>query len=216
MRGGVESRASRRAQLHLQEDMRKNPPLTILQTRFISALATSDSATEAAGKAGYSPKNLDKSAHQVMKALRGRVPQILDDLGLDEKFVIENHLAPKLTAKRVQYFQKDGEVTDIQLSEDLPTQMDAIHKIFMLHGSYAPRDPKEAAQYGVRIIHVDIPRPTNEWNQFVDTIPASALSRHGVATVPSDFAPTNGKAPAAGTNGTPPTNGHKPSNEDKD
>jgi hypothetical protein len=67
-----------------KEDMRKNPPLTILQTRFISALATSTSATEAAGKAGYSPKNLDKSAHQVMKAPRGRVPQILDDLGLTD------------------------------------------------------------------------------------------------------------------------------------
>ena len=178
-----------------KEDMRKNPPLTILQTRFISALATSTSATEAAGKAGYSLKNLDKSAHQVMKALRGRVPQILDDLGLDEKFVIENHLAPKLTAKRVHYFQKDGEVTDIQLSEDLPTQMDAIHKIFQLHGSYAPKDPKEAAQYGVRIIHVDIPRPTNEFNQFIDQIPPSALSRHGVALVATDFAPTNGKPP---------------------
>ena len=132
------------------EDMRKNPPLTILQTRFISALTTSSSATEAAGKAGYSPKNLDKSAHQVMKALRGRVPQILDDLGLDEKFVIENHLAPKLTAKCVHYFQKDGKVTGIQLSEDLPTQMDAINKIFQLHGSYAPCDPKEAEQYGVK------------------------------------------------------------------
>ena len=159
MRGGVESRASRRAQLHLQGHAEESSAYHSADT-LISALATSDSATEAAGKAGYSPKNLDKSAHQVMKALRGRVPQILDDLGLDEKFVIENHLAPKLTAKRVHYFQKDGEVTDIQLSEDLPTQMDAIHKIFMLHGSYAPRDPKEAAQYGVRIIHVDIPRPT--------------------------------------------------------
>jgi hypothetical protein len=177
-----------------KEDMRKNPPLTILQTRFISALATSNSATEAAGKAGYSPKNLDKSAHQVMKALRGRVPQILDDLGLDEKFVIENHFAPKLTAKRVHYFQKDGEVTDIQLSEDLPTQMDAIHKIFPLHGSYAPRYPKEAAQYGVKIIRVDIPLPANEFNQFVDVIPESALSRHR---------PTNSAKPAVPENGKP-------------
>ena len=104
-----------------KEDMRKNPPLTILQTRFISALATSNSATEAAGKAGYSPKNLDKSAHQVMKALRGRVPQILDDLGLDEEIRYRESFSSKAARpKRVHYFQKDGEVTDIQLSEDLP------------------------------------------------------------------------------------------------
>jgi hypothetical protein len=90
--------------------------------------------------------------------------------------------------------KKDEEVTDIQLSEDLPTQMDAIHKIFMLHGSYAPRDPKEAEQFGVKIIRVDIPRPLNEYNQFVDVIPESALSRHGVKPI----TPTNG------TNGNPP------------
>jgi hypothetical protein len=74
-----------------QRGQTEESSLAILQTRFISALATSNSATEAAGKAGYSPKNLDKSAHQVMKTLRGRVPQILDALGLDEKFVIESH-----------------------------------------------------------------------------------------------------------------------------
>jgi len=40
---------------------------------------------------------------------------------------------------------------------------------FLLHGSYAPRDPKEAAQYGVRVIRVDIPRPLNEYDQSIDT-----------------------------------------------
>jgi hypothetical protein len=55
----------------------------------------------------------------------------------------------------------------------------------LLHGSYAPKDPKEAAQYGVGVIRVDIPRPINEYNQFIDTIPESVLSRHGL--------PGNGK-----------------------
>ncbi len=73
--------------------------------------------------------------------------------------------------------------------------MDAIHKIFLLHGSYAPKDPKEAAQYGVKI-RVDIPRPLNEYNQFIDVIPESALSRHGL---------TNGTKPAVPGNGKPRT-----------
>jgi hypothetical protein len=57
----------------------------------------------------------------------------------------------------------------------------------------------------VRVIRVDIPRPLNEYNQFIDLIPESALSRHGVHPV----APANGK-PAAPTNGKPPgdKNGH--------
>jgi hypothetical protein len=65
--------------------------------------------------------------------------------------------------------------------------------------SYAPRDPKEAAQYGVKIIRVDIPHPPNEFNQFfnqfIDVIPESALSRHR---------PTNGVKPVVEENCRPP------------
>jgi hypothetical protein len=57
------------------------------------------------------------------------------------------------------------------------------------------------AQYGVKIIRVDIPRPANEFNQFIDVIPESALSRHR---------PTNGAKSAVPENGKPPgdKNGH--------
>jgi hypothetical protein len=32
-------------------------------------------------------------------------------------------------------------------------------ELFLLHGSYAPRDPKEAEQFGIKVVVVDIPRP---------------------------------------------------------
>jgi hypothetical protein len=60
------------------------------------------------------------------------------------------------------------------------------------------------------VIRVDIPRPINEYNQFIDVIPESALSRHDVHPVaPTNGAPANGNA-AAKTNGKPPgdKNGH--------
>jgi hypothetical protein len=174
-----------------QKNWRNNPPLTLLQTRLLEELPTSKTVAEAATKAGYSTKNPNQTGYQALKALRGRVPEILDRLGLDEESVIHNHLLPKLTAKQVHYFQKDGEVTDIRLSENLDIQMLAIHRIFQLHGSYAPKDPKEAAQYGVKIIKIDIPRPADSFNQFVDVIPETALSRPGVK--PTNAAPANGK-----------------------
>jgi hypothetical protein len=34
-----------------------------------------------------------------------------------------------------------------------------IQAAFELHGSYASRDPKEAAQFGVKVIVLDMPRP---------------------------------------------------------
>ena len=170
-----------------------NPPLTLLQTRLLEELPTARTVGEAAVKAGYSGKNPDQTGYQALKSLRGRVPEILDRLGLDEETVIQKHLAPKLQAKMVHYFQKDGEVTEVQLSENLDIQMQAIHRIFQLHGSYAPKDPKEAAQYGVKIIKIDIPRPADSFNQFVDVIPETTLSRHGVK--PTNAAPANGKPP---------------------
>jgi len=164
-----------------------------LQTRLLEELPTSKTVAEAATKAGYSTKNPNQTGYQALKALRGRVPEILDRLGLDEESVIHNHLLPKLTAKQVHYFQRDGEVTEIRLSENLDIQMQAIHRIFQLHGSYTPKDPKEAAQYGVKIIKVDIPRPADTFNQFVDVIPETALSCHGVK--PTNAPPANGKPP---------------------
>lgn len=40
--------------------------------------------------------------------------------------------------------------------DDNQAQLIAMDKAFMLHGSYAPRDPKEAAQFGVKMIIQDV------------------------------------------------------------
>jgi hypothetical protein len=120
----------------------------------------------------------------------------MDELGISERELIDKHLRRQLNAKKTIFAQKDGEFTDKRTVDALETQVRALDMAFLLHGSYAPRDPKEAAQYGVRVIRVDIPRPLNEYNQFIDTIPESALSRHGL---------TYGTKPAVPGSGKPPT-----------
>jgi hypothetical protein len=110
--------------------------------------------------------------------------------------LIDKYLRPLLDAEETKFFNDGKKRVNV---EALGIRHAALRTAFELHGSYAPRDPKEPAQYGVRIIHVDIPRPLNEYNQFVDVIPESALSRHGVQPLST---PTNGKPPAK-----PPTNG---------
>jgi hypothetical protein len=123
------------------------------------------------------------------------VPELLERHGLGEEVLIEKYLLPLLEANETKFFNDGKKQIEVQA---LTIRHAALRTAFELHGSYAPRDPKEAAQYGVRVIRVDIPRPTNEWNQFVDVIPESALSRHGVKPLST---PTNGKPPAK-----PPTN----------
>ena len=111
--------------------------------------------------------------------MRGRVPELLERHGLGEEVLIDKYLRPLLDAEETKFFNDGKKRVKV---EALAIRHAALRTAFELHGSYAPRDPKEAAQYGVRVIRVDIPRPPNEFNQFIDVIPESALSRHGLTS----------------------------------
>jgi hypothetical protein len=149
------------------------------QKKLIKYIPTSKTHAEAAMKAGFPAKNARQSAYQALRQMRGRVPDLMDKLGLSEEHLIDKHLRRLLRAKRVQFFQKDGEVTDVRETEALEIQAKAVDMAFQLHGSYAPRDPKEAAQYGVKIIIADIPGPPGEFNQFIDMVPPKHPKNYG-------------------------------------
>ena len=166
------------------------------QQKFVKELAKGKSLAQAAREAGASDKNANQSGYQGLAQLRGRVPELLERHGLGEEVLIQKYLLPLLEAEETKFFKDGAKRINV---EALAIRHAALRTAFELHGSYAPRDPKEAAQYGVRVIRVDIPRPLNEYNQFIDVIPESALSRHGVK--PLNSTPKNGKPPAK-----PPTN----------
>ena len=64
-----------------------------------------------------------------------------------------------LEAYETIFFQKNGKVTATRKVEALAIRLNALKELFLLHGSYAPRDPKEAEHFGVKVIVVDMPRP---------------------------------------------------------
>ena len=41
----------------------------------------------------------------------------------------------------------------------LSIRLAALDTAFKLRGSYAPRDPKEAEQFGIKVVVLDMPRP---------------------------------------------------------
>jgi hypothetical protein len=175
---------------------KKRNEATPRQMKLIEARAKGKSYSEAAIAAGYSEKNARQSGYQAMQQLRGRVPDLLDRHGLSEEVLIDKYLRPLLTAEETIFFQKDGKVKQRVNVAALGIRLSSLRTALELHGSYAPKDPKDAAQYGVKIIRVDIPRPPNEFNQFIDVIPKSALSRHR---------PTNSGKPAVPENDKPRT-----------
>jgi hypothetical protein len=163
------------------------------QKKLVENIPTSKSHVEAAKKAGDPAKNAAQSAYQALRQMRGRVPDLMDELGISERELIDKHLRRQLNAKKTIFAQKDGEFTDQRNVEALEIQSKALDMAFLLHGSHAPRDPKEAAQYGVRIIKVDIVRPPGTFNQCVGVIPESALSRYRPANSAKPAVPENGK-----------------------
>jgi hypothetical protein len=129
-------------------EKKRNKP-TPRQTKLVEERAKDKSYSEAAIAAGYSGKTARQSGYQAMQQLRGRVPDLLDRHGLSEDVLIDKYLRPLLTAKETIFFQKDGKVKQQVNVAALGIRLSALRTAFELHGGYAPKDPKEAAQYGV-------------------------------------------------------------------
>jgi len=149
---------------------KKGPKFTIRQKKLLQELPTSKTITEAAIKAGYGPKNAGQLGSQALQRMRGRVPDLMDRVGLSEEFLIEKHLKPLLSATETKFVREEERVrvgrkievrsvVNKYVLADNAAQLNALDKAFLLHGSYAPRDPKEAAQFGVQVIVNDMPRP---------------------------------------------------------
>jgi hypothetical protein len=141
------------------------------QQKFVKSLA------QAARDAGYSAKNANQSGYQALAQLRGRVPELLERYGLGEEVLIDKYLLPLLEAEETKFFNNGKKRINV---EALTIRLAALRTAFELHGSYAPRDPKEAAQFGDKVIVVDIPRPPRN---AIDVTPGGA---GGNGTPPTD------------------------------
>jgi len=134
-----------------KKSRQKRNKATPRQMKLIEERAKGKSYTEAAIAAGHSGKNARQSGYQAMQQLRGRVPDLLDRHGLSEEVLIDKYLRPLLTAKETIFFQKDGKVKQQVNVAALGIRLSSLRTAFELHGGYAPKDPKEAAQYGVKM-----------------------------------------------------------------
>jgi terminase small subunit-like protein len=134
-------------------------PLTLKQSRFAAAFMKSHSLKQAALAAGYSPKHPSKSGQQALDDIRHKAPKILESMGLSLENVIEKHLIPLLNATETKFFQSEGKITDYVDVEALGIQLGATRTTLELLNAFPPKDPILAAQVGVEVIVMDMPRP---------------------------------------------------------
>src|SRR5947199_97521 len=105
---------------------RKILQCTPRQLEFAKNLLESNTITEAARRAGYSDKNLAQSGHQALKAIRLRMPEVMDDLGLTDRHLIEKHLVPLLSATTTKFFQHEGRVRQSRRIADNDARLKAL------------------------------------------------------------------------------------------
>ena len=145
-----------------KSNKKKDPnKLTLRQSRFAKAFMTAKTAKDAALAAGLSQKYPAQAAYQMLQQLQGKkIPEVMNALGFDMPNLIYKYLSKILDAKETKFAIEDGKFSDHVEVENLELTDRGLDKAFRLHGAYAPRDPKEAAQVGVKVIVVDVPRPT--------------------------------------------------------
>lgn len=146
--------------------------LTEKESRLVKAfLAGAKTKGEAAIAAGYSSKNPSASANQALESIKTKAPEIMDKLGLSVEHLIQNHLKPLLHAQETKIFVFDGETVGrgkkkrvtkrvLKINQaDNTTRRFATRMAFELQGAFPPDDPALAAQVGVSVVVLDVPRP---------------------------------------------------------
>jgi len=148
-----------RKNLVKQKTPKSQKRLTLRQSRFAAAFMKTRSLKEAALAAGYSPKNPSQSGAQALAEIKLRAPEVMNESGLSLPIVIKKYLTPLLHATKTKFFQYEGKVTDYVEVEDNGTRLGATVKALELLNAFPPRDPALAAQVGVDVIIMDMPRP---------------------------------------------------------
>jgi hypothetical protein len=133
--------------------------LTPRQMVLTKCLLDGATITDAARDAGYSEKNLAQSGHQALKAICLSMPEVLDEIGLTERALIEKHLVPLLFATTTRFFQYGGKVTGKRIVADNDARLRALDMALRLRGTFAAADLKLAEPTGVKVIIMDVPRP---------------------------------------------------------
>jgi hypothetical protein len=126
--------------------------LTPRQVAFAVNLLQGTRITEATPREGY-------PGHQAPQAIRLKIPELMDRLGLTERVLIEEHLAPLLAATTTKYFQAEGGVRQRREVANAYARLKALDMAFKLRRSYATADSKLAEPTSPTVIIVDIPRP---------------------------------------------------------
>lgn len=114
--------------------------LTPKQSLLVKNLAKGMSITDAALKSGYSENSAAQCGSQALKAIRLKMPEILDKAGLTDEALVENYLKPLLNAENTEFAKFEGKITDERNVTAWEPRKAGLDMAFNLKGLYAAKD----------------------------------------------------------------------------
>jgi len=140
----------------------KQPPLTPRQKKLAENLLKGKSRKEAAIRAGYSAKNPRQSAHQALEAIRLKMPQLMDKVGLTDTKLLTKYLQPALEAKETEFAKFEGKITDSVDVIAWGPRLTALDIAFKLKGAYAPVEQQLQHIHEITLMEKESARRTVE------------------------------------------------------
>jgi hypothetical protein len=121
--------------------------MTPKQDRFITEYLTTGNGTQAAIKAGYSPKRADQQAYENLRKpeIRRALKDRLNEQGITESFLLQK-ISEGLEAYTVKTVSHEGKVTDERAYPNFAVRWRYIDTALKLRGMY-PAEKKHGADY---------------------------------------------------------------------
>ncbi len=135
--------------------------LTPQQRLLVKNLTKGMTITDAALKAGYSEHCPGQVGHDALKAIRLKMPEVLERAGLTDESLVEKYLKPALQATETKFAQFEGQFTDEREVLAWGPRLTALDMVYNLKGSYAPKQVEAKGFLGpVQIVtNVNFPEP---------------------------------------------------------
>lgn len=160
-----------------QQDRNSSPPrrkpvkLTRREYKFLVALRKGKNGQQAALTAGYSPKNPDQSAHQVMKNIERKGGfDVYAAMGLTRDQFIQKNLVPALNATETKFFAHNGKVISKREVVNWQARLRAQDMTYQIAGEYKVEQQNFGPTFKTIIINAEHRPPRAEVSVTIPTI----------------------------------------------
>jgi hypothetical protein len=126
--------------------------LTPLQRKLIKGVLSGKSVREAAEYAGYSPNNPRQAGYQALNALKQKMPQVMDRMGLTQEALIAKYLLPALSAEDTMLAQFEGKFTDEKKTPAWNARNKALETAFKLRNAFPQSEQQDPGKQQIQVV----------------------------------------------------------------